>query len=105
MGIVFLAIVLWAGTSALGFLEILTVREIALRIFVHFAVTGERYSGYWGGHALGTATTVVMGLVCVGVIIAGGEYHVKHFGKAKSWQLFRRTIAVELAVLVLALFV
>ena len=100
-GLRLLAVALWAGTSALGFVEILAVRAIVLRIFVHFTGAGS----YWGGHALGVATAIIMGVACVGVIIAGGEYHVKHFGKPESWQLFRRTIAVELAVLLLGWYI
>jgi hypothetical protein len=101
-----LAIVLWAGTSALSFLEILTVREIVLRIYAHFAATGGFYGrDYWGGHALSVGTSIAMGIVCVGVIMAGGEYHYKHFGEPQSWRLFAWTIAAELSILILALFI
>jgi hypothetical protein len=105
-GLRLLAIVLWAATSALGFLEIVIVREIVLRIYVHFTGASGHYSiGYWGGHALGSVTVLIMGVATIALVIGGGEHHVRHFGTPKSWELFRRTIAVELSILVLAWFV
>jgi hypothetical protein len=106
VGLRVLAVVLWAVTSALGFLEILTVREIVLRIYAHFAATGGFYGrAYGGGVALGIGAAMAMAVVCIGIIIGGGEYHLKNFGQPKSWRLFGWTIAAELSVLVLALFV
>jgi hypothetical protein len=101
-----LAIALWVITSVLGFVEILTVREIVLRIYAHFAATGGFYGrDYWGGNVLGIGTAMAMGVVCIGVIIGGGEYHLRHFGQPESWRLFGWTIAAELSILVMALFV
>lgn len=37
--------------------------------------------------------------------VVGWSFHVRHFDTPKSWKLFRRTLAVELSILVLALFV
>lgn len=108
LGLRLLAIALWAFTSVLGFLEILTVREIVLRVYAHFAATGGLY-WYWreygGGVTLGNGVSIAMGLVCVAVIMGGGEYHLKNFGKPQSWRLFGWTIAAELSVLILPLFI
>ena len=101
-----LAVVLWAGTSVLAFLEILIVREIVLRIYAHFAATGGFYErAYGGGVILGVGAAMTMGVVCVGIIIGGGEYHLKNFGQPKSWRLFGWTIAVEVSIFALALFI
>lgn len=106
VGLRALAVALWAITSALGFLEILTVREIVQRIYAHFAATGGFFGrDYWGGASLGIFAAIAMGFVCVAIIMGGGEYHLKNFGKPKSWRLFGWTIAAELSVLILALFV
>jgi hypothetical protein len=101
-----LAIALWVGTSVVSFLEILTVRAIVLRFYSHFAAT----YGFYGrqalaAHALSSATLVIMGIVCIGVAIGCGEYHLNHFNKSESWRLFSRTIAAETAIAILALFV
>ena len=105
-GLVALIVALWVITSVVSFLEILTVRAIVLRVYSHFAVT----YGFYGRQAfaargLGSATVVVMGIACIGVAIGCGEYHLEHFGQPESWRLFERTIAVELAILVLPLFI
>ena len=106
VGLRVLAVVLWAGTSVLGFLEILTVREIVLRIYAHFAATGGFYGrAYGGGVGLSWGAAMAMGVVCVGIIIGGGEYHLSNFGQPKSWRLFGWTISAELSILLLALFV
>ena len=101
-----LGVILWAVTSVLAFLEILIVREIVLRIYVHFAATGGSYErAYGGGVLLGVGAAMTMGVVCVGIVIGGGEYHFRNFGQPKSWRLFGWTIAAEVAILVLALFI
>ena len=105
LGLRLLAIGLWVVTSVLGFLLILTVREIVVRAYAHFAATGGLYgTAYAGGVAAQILSTIVMAIVCIGVVIGGAEYHFNHFGKPESWRLFARTIAAELSVLVLALF-
>jgi hypothetical protein len=42
---------------------------------------------------------------CIAVIIGGFEFHFRRAGQAESWQLFARTLAVELGILLLALFI
>ena len=104
--LVALVLVLWAFTSVVSFLEILTVRAIAIRIYTHFAMTYGFYAReYMTAQALGIVMMVVMSIVCIGVAIGCGEYHLKHFGQPESWRLFERTMAAEVAILVLASFI
>jgi hypothetical protein len=106
LGLRLLAIALWAGTSVVAFLEILTVRAMVLRVYAHFVATDGFHIGeYYGGVVLGMGAAVVMGVLCAGVTIGAGEYHLKHFGKFRSWRLFGWTIAAELSILALALFI
>ena len=104
--LVALAVALWVFTSVVSFLEILTVRAIVIRVYAHFAMTYGFYAReYLGAQALGMGTLVVMGIVCIGVAIGCGEYHLRHFNQPQSWKLFERTIAAEVAIFVLASFV
>ncbi|MDY6875773.1 MAG: hypothetical protein SWK90_06170 [Chloroflexota bacterium] len=105
--LVALALVLWGATSVVSFLEILTVRAIAIRIYAHFAMHhGWFYvREYRGVQALSIGTLIVMGIVCIGVVIGCGEYHLNHFGQPQSWKLYERTIAAEVAIFMLASFV
>jgi len=105
-GLVVLAVALWMLTSVVSFLEILTVRAIVLRIYAHFAMTYGFYAReYLAAQALGIGTLVVMAIVCMGVAIGCGEYHLNNFGQPQSWKLFAWTIAAEVAILVLPLFI
>lgn len=105
-GLHLLVVGLWAATSAVCFLEILTVRGLVVRIYAHLAATGRSYGpDYFGGATLSTLTTLAMAIVCIVIIIGGGEYHYRNVGKPESWKLFGWTIAFELSILVLALFI
>lgn len=100
------AFVLWVATAVLGLVEIVVVREMVQRIFARFFADETAFgSDYWGSVALGQGTVLVLAIVWLGLVVVGGEYHMKHLGKHKSWRLFARTIAVELSILVLALFI
>jgi hypothetical protein len=104
--LVALALGLWALTSVVSFLEILTVRAIVLRIYSHFAVTSGFYArNAMAAQALGMGTLVIMGIACLAVAIGCGEYHLNHFNQPGSWRLFERTIAVEVAIFILPLFI
>jgi hypothetical protein len=104
--LVALTVALWMFTSVVSFLEILTVRAIAIRIYTHFAMTYGFYAReYMAAQALGIVMLIVMGIVCIGVAIGCGEYHLQHFGQPESWKLFERTIAAEVAIFILASFI
>lgn len=106
VGMGILAFVLWILTAALGLIEIWIVREMTLRVYARFfADEAARADVYWGSVAVGNWLVFILAIVWVALVIGGGEYHVKHFGKPKSWRLFARTIAVQLSILVLALFI
>ena len=42
---------------------------------------------------------------CIAVIIGGFEYHFRRAGQAESWQIFAKTLTIELGILLLALFI
>ena len=101
-----IAFTLWAATAALGLLEIWIVREMVLRVYARFfASEGTSASDYWGGVAVGNWLAFILAIVLIALVIGGGEYHYKHLGEPKSWKLFARTVAVQLSILVLALFI
>lgn len=101
-----LAFVLWAATAALGIVEILVVRNMVLRVYARFWADDVPFGGdYWGSVALGNWLVFILAIVWIALVIGGGEYHFKYVGQQKSWKLFARTIAVQLSILVLALFI
>jgi len=101
-----LAFVLWIVTGALGLVEIWIIRQMMLRVYARFfAEEAARGDVYWGSIALGNWLVFILAIVWIALVIGGGEYHVKYVGKPKSWRLFARTIAVQLSILFLALFI
>ena len=100
------AFVLWAVTAVLGLWEIWVVREMLLRVYVRFWA-GDTVTGndYWLSVFLQNWLVLILGIVWIAVVIGGGEYHSKYVGQPKSWKLFARTIGVQLAILVLVLFI
>ncbi len=101
-----LAFVLWAGTAALGFVAISTVLDTALRVYaVFWGDYGFYGSDYRGALALRNFIVFSLAGLWLAMVVGGGEYHYKKFGQPKSWRLFARTIAVEVSIFVLALFI
>lgn len=96
---ILLAVFLWAFTAILGLVEFSVVRVMVLRI----------YATFWRvdlvAPALSAFTIMFLAIMWIGLVIGGGEYHFRNFGTPKSWKLFARTIAVEISILVLALYV
>jgi hypothetical protein len=100
------ATVLWAVTSALAFVLITTILDIALTIY---AVFWGEYGFYGQSYQIGTAIrqflVLPLGLLAVGIIIGGAEYHYRHIGEPASWKLFAETLAVELTLFLIAAFI
>jgi len=93
-----LALTLWLATAVLGFWEIYLVREMLFRIYARFG------SDYWSAVNLGKWVVVVLGAVWLAFVVGGGEHHRRRVGQRSSWSLFGWTIGVEVAILILNLF-
>jgi hypothetical protein len=101
-----IAVLLWLTTSVLALYEVWLVREMVLRVYARFMADGAPFGAdYDTALAMGNWLVFALGVVWIGLVIGGGEYHTKHVGTSKSWRLFARTMAVELAILVLAWFI
>jgi hypothetical protein len=54
---------------------------------------------------LGNYITFPMIVFCIAVIIGGFEYHFRRAGQAESWRIFAKTLAIEVGILLLTLFI
>ena len=93
-----IAIVLWLATAALSVVCLLTVRTIIFTILTSFALNSLIPAANW-------MIMFLMVAFCIAVIIGGFEFHFRHPGTARSWQIFSWTIGIEAAILLLALFI
>jgi hypothetical protein len=100
------ALALWSLTSALAFVLIPTILDIALKIYAAFWGSYGFYGEvYQVGIAIRQFLVLPLGLIAVGVVIGGAEYHYRHVGEIASWKLFSETLAVEAALFLLSAFI
>jgi hypothetical protein len=100
------AAALWALTSALAFVLIPTLLDIVLKVYAAFWGSYGFYGEvYQVGIAIRQILVLPLGLLAVGVVIGGAEYHYRHFGEVRSWKLFAETLAVESAFFLLSAFI
>lgn len=93
-----LALVLWLASAALGLYSIYLVKELFILIFVSLGGSlslAERFS---------LGILYFFGLVYMVFIVTTTEFHLKRVGRSESWRLFGWTLAVELSILLLYIF-
>jgi hypothetical protein len=94
---VYAAVGLWALSAVLGLWVIAAiVQDILPRLFAALGIDGSSYEVVYNLLAL------LLGIVWIGVVIGGGEYHRSRVGLPRSWRLFGWTLGVEVAVLLAA---
>jgi hypothetical protein len=104
-----IVIIIWLVTAALGIWEIVIVRELFFRFVASFRAVG--ISGYQAirqssaASSVGILLILVLAIVWVAAFLGGVEYHRRHLGQPGSWKLITCTMAAELSILLLVLFV
>ena len=95
-----LAYGLWFVTAILAVLSYLAGREMILRSYVRFFPMGE------GAYAaINSTTSVAMAILPIAIIIGGFEYQHRNMGKPQAWTMLARTFALEIGMLLLALYI
>jgi len=98
---------LWLLTAILGVLSALATRTLVIRNYLRFfpseALAASVDKG--GLFLLNILVTITLAIFVIAVIIGGFEYHHRQSGDPKSWRLIAQTLAVELALLLLPLFI
>lgn len=89
------ASILWILSFGLGLENIYAVKEL-VSLWVL-----SRTNDLSVSTNAGLLSVYILGFLCVVFIIASTEYHVKHYGTAKSWRLFAWTFAVEIGIYIL----
>src|SRR5688572_29404036 len=94
-----LAYSLWFVSAVLAVLTYLAGREMILRNYVRFFPSGEAY------FLVNSIASVAMAILPIAIIIGGFEYQHRNVGKPQGWMILARTFALEIGVLLLALFI
>lgn len=101
--LIILAVGLWLATTALSFIVIPTVIDLATKVYAAFYADFTFYGeAYYGAVALRQLLVLPLGVLALVVIIGGAEYHLQHFNTEKSWRLFTRTLAIQITMVTLA---
>ncbi len=93
-----LTFVLWLATIAVGLWEIAIVQDLFVRLY--YARFGH---DYWAAVAIRNWIVLPLSAVWLALVIFTGEYHREKAGQRASWKLFGLTLAIEAAILPLAL--
>lgn len=100
-----LTIGLWFLTLALMFQATITLLDVLMRVYAAFWSEGGFYSPATKA-AIGIRQILILplGIIAVLVTIGGAEYHREHFNTRQSWYTFARTLAVQMGIMLLGLF-
>jgi hypothetical protein len=102
-----LAYGLWLITTVLSVLTFLAGREMIIRTYTRF-FPWEAWRFQLGTGSLSlvnTMVTMIMAIVTIAIVIGGFEYQHRNMGKSQGWWMLARTLAVEIGVLLLALYI
>ncbi len=94
-----LALILWLVTVVLAVWDFLLIRGMVLRTYGRFGGAANSFE------LVSILLIIVLAVLWVVVVIGGAEYHRARVGQPNSWQMFSRTLAVEVSILVLPLFI
>ena len=95
-----LAYGLWFVTAALGVLTYLAGREMIIRTYVRFFAFDP------GNVSLvNLLVSWAMAILPIAIIIGGFEYQHRNMGKPQGWVMLARTLAFEIGILLLALYI
>jgi len=95
-----LAYGLWFVSAALSVLTYLAGRAMIIRTYVRF------FPSDLGSVSLVTiVVSIAMAILPIAIIIGGFEYQHRYMGKAEGWAMLARTLAVEIGILLLALYI
>ena len=95
-----LAYGLWFVTAVLAVLSYLAGREMIIRTYVRFFAFDP------GGVSLvNLLVSWGMAILPIAIIIGGFEYQHRNMGKPQGWVMLARTLAFEIGILLLALYI
>lgn len=92
------AMILLLITLVIGLVDIFFCREIFFAFYARFS-TEPAPAILWGD-----LLVVLLGILYLAFVIGTTEYHFKNLGKQGSWDLFYKSLIIELAIPFLAYF-
>ena len=102
-----LAYGIWFVTAVFGVLTFLAGREMIVRTYTRFFPwdAWKMQLGQGGLSLVNILVTLPLAMLAIAIIIGGFEYQHRNMGSPEGWQMLVRTLAVEVGVLLLALYI
>jgi hypothetical protein len=98
--VVGLAYGLWFVSAALSVLTYLAGRAMIIRTYARFFPFDQ------GSLSLvNIVASIAMAILPIAIIIGGFEYQHRNMGKPQAWVILARTLAFEIGILLLALYI
>ena len=95
-----LAYGLWFVTAALGVLTYLAGREMIIRTYVRFFPFDPGSASL-----VNIIASWALAILPIAIIIGGFEYQHRNMGRPQGWVMLARTLAFEIGILLLALYI
>jgi len=95
---------LWLVTVILGVLTFFAGRRVILSTYSRFFPGGMRTQETSSYSLMNILISMPLAFLVIAIIIGGFEYHFRRTGTQESRWLFARTLAIEVGILLLALF-
>ena len=97
--------VLWLGSSFIAFWQVLLIRNIAVGLYLRYAVTNPNLTqqlidGQVG--LIGLISAFVGAIVAIAIVIGGAEFHYRNTGTQKSRRLFAYVFVFQLVVFLIS---
>ena len=96
---------LWLVTTILAGLSFFAGRRIVLNTLDRFFSSALSETGPDGYSLMNILVSFTLAFLFIAIVIGGFEYHYRKGGTEESWWMFTRTLAVELGILLIALFI
>lgn len=85
--------ILWLATAVLGLVAVYHLHTLAMLLYGLF-ISRDYYPSVLAGQV----AAVIGGIIWLFAIIASGEYHLKHAGERKSWQIIAWILGIEILI-------
>jgi hypothetical protein len=96
---------LYLLTVGLGILTFFSGRRMVLSTLSRFGAGGSQTTSQDPFSLFNILISFPLLFLVIAIIIGGFEFHFSRVGTNESWELFTKTLGVEIGILLLALFI
>ncbi len=98
---------MWLVSAIMSVMVFMAGREIIIRTYTRFfPLDAWRFQSGQGSLSLiNILVSFPLATLVIAIVIGGFEYQHKNMGQPRAWRILARTLALEIGILLLALYV